>query len=379
MKEECRVCECFIGGDFVYGGLEEFIINMLKNFTSVNVKYSVFIPGKLINSKLKTIAETKGYQIISYGIKYNPGILGKLKLFSAYKDFFRNNQLDVVHLHSGSLFPLCVIAGLAKKYGVKKVIVQYHSTGIMSFKYKIIKHFSDKRICKYADEFFACSDLVARWQFPKKIIDGNLYHVIKNGIDVQKFIFDSSSRKEYRDKFGLVNKFVLCNVARFDEVKNHHFIVELAKKMDDIKLNYMCFLVGDGDLKTEILKKITYLGLKDKFIFLEKRSDIAQIMMSSDVFIFPSLYEGLGIVAVEAQATGLPVVCSTNIPEETQLTDIIDYVDLSDFEKWMQAVLSYQNKSIDRVKYAEQIKNAGYDAKTSANVLEEIYLGVYNK
>ena len=156
-------------------------------------------------------------------------------------------------------------------------------------------------------------------------------------------------------------------------------MIKIAEWLTKNKVNYKFILVGDGELKEETIKQIKDLNLMGYFIFLEKRNDIAQIMMASDVFVFPSIFEGLGIVAIEAQAVGLPVVCSMQIPSETKLTDIINYVDLSNLEKWIKNILCYQNKKINRDCYAEEIKHAGYDAKTSANVLEEIYLGVYNK
>ena len=364
------------GEAFSYGGQEAFLINMYKNFG--NNHYTFFTPFYCDNKDLIKLTEEKKDSIISYNYNFN-SVLRKKYIKKATKDVLKRHQYDVMHIHSGSVYSLYIMAKLAKKYGVKKVIVHSHATGKLNFKYKLIKFFSDKHICKYADEFLACSDSAAEWKFPKVIIKNKAYQVIKNGIDTRKFIFNSETRNEYRKNFGLTDELVLCNVGRFAYQKNHEFMVEITKVLSEKQINYKFILVGDGELKEKIIKKIADLQLSDKFIFLEKRSDIAQIMMASDVFVFPSISEGLGIVAIEAQATGLPVICSTCIPNETKLTDIINYVDLSNFDKWVQVILNYQNKGIDRTKYAEQVKSAGYDAKTSANVLEEIYAGVYNK
>lgn len=361
---------------FSYGGQEAFLISMYKNW-STRHRYTFFTPFFCDNQNLIKLTEERNDKIISYNYKFN-SLLRKKYIKKATQDLLRKHHYDVMHIHSGSVYALYLMAKLAKKHGVKRVIVHSHATGKMNFKYKLIKHFSDKHIAKFADEFFACSGLAAEWKFPKNIIENKSYQVIKNGITTEKFVFDSQIRDEYRKKFNITDEFVLCNVGRFEFQKNHEFIVEIARLLNERNFNFKFILVGDGILKNEIVKKINDLMLSDKFSFLEKRNDIPQIMMASDLFVLPSLYEGLPVVLVEAQATGLGVIVSDTVTKEIEITNLIKFLPITNESVWVDEIIKYKNDA-DRSKYADYIKSAGYDAKTSAKLLENIYSGCYNK
>jgi glycosyltransferase involved in cell wall biosynthesis len=137
-----------------------------------------------------------------------------------------------------------------------------------------------------------------------------------------------------------------------------------------------CVFVGSGDTKPLIIDTIKEKKIDDRFLFLENRSDVNNILMACDVFVFPSKFEGLGIVAIESQASGLPTVCSEFIPQETNLTDVISYHSLDKQQEWIDKINEIKNMKVDRSKYAKVVADAGYDAKESARLLEDKYLGL---
>lgn len=373
------VCECF-AEPLLYGGQEAFMLNMYKNFDDNQIKYTFFTPFESGNKGLLELSGNRNENIISYNYNFNSKFR-KLYIHKAYKKFFKNNKFDVVHIQTGSVWALLNIAKIAKKNGIKRVIVHSHCTGGNNLKYKISKFISDKQIKKYADEYLACSRLAGEWKFPKDIIENNNCKVINNGIDIQKFTFKDNVRKEYRKTLKIEDKFVLLNVGRFSEQKNHKFIIEVVDKLKDKIKNLKVVLIGEGELKEQTLQTIKQRDLEKYFIVLEKRTDIPEIMMASDLFILPSLFEGLPVVAVEAQATGLVTLCSTNITEEVKVTDLCKMIGIDNVDIWVDEInktyaqLQEKETKVNREKYSKIMKDAGYDAKQSAKLLEDIYLG----
>ena len=365
----------FFGEPFLYGGQEAFIINMYKNFENNNIHYTFCTPFESENTTLIKMTEERGDKIVAYDYKFESK-LRKLSIKKAAKDILKNNKFDVIHIHTGSVFTLIEVAKLAKKYGVKKVIAHSHATGYNTFKYRLIKKYSDKRISKYVDEYFACSDLAAAWKFPNKIVEDKKYSVIKNGIETEKYKFNEKTRKEYRKEFELNKSYTLCSVGRFSEPKNQIFIVDMVERLLSEKQDIKCILVGAGETKKNIVQEVKKRRIDDKFIFLENRTDVDKILMAADAFIFPSKFEGLGIVAIESQASGLPTLCSEHIPIETKLTDIISYHELSNMDEWIDVIYKTQKREIDREVYAYLVAEAGYDAKESAKFLEDKYIGL---
>lgn len=366
-----NVCE-FFGEPIAYGGQEMFMLNMLNSFVDQNIKYSIVTPFDMVNGSFNTFKEIK---LVSYKYKFD-SIFRKLYIVKAFKKFIKSNKVDVLHIQSGSTFVLFKVASIAKKNGVKKVIIHSHCAGKLNLKYKLIKKYSDKKMDKYVDTYFACSYLAAKWKFPISIIENNKYYLIKNGINVKNFTFNLDIRNFYREKFGLSNSFVICHVGRFSEQKNHIFLTNVCKRLSSVCDNFKVILVGDGELKQQIINKIREDGIYDKFIFLEKRNDINNIMMASDVFVLPSLYEGLAITSIESQCTGLFTLCSDLITKETEVTDIIKFISIDNPDEWVNAILEVKKLKYDRTKYSKVVEDAGYNSKMSARFLENIYRGL---
>ena len=366
-----RVLE-FIGDPLVYGGQEEFVLNMLSRFQNKNIQYTVCTPFYCENEKLMNIVKQRDEKLIALNYNVN-GELRKIRVVKALKKVLKDNPFDVVHIHAGSMIVLYNCAKLAKKMGIKKVIVHSHMAGNLSFITRFLKKHTDRYFDKYVDKYLACSKFAGECKFPKNILNTNKFLVINNGINTNKFKFDESIRQQYRKNLGIENDLVLLNVGRFTEQKNQQFIVQLVNNLKNHIHNFKVVLVGDGKLKNQIVENIYNLGLDKYFIFLEKRDDVQNIMMASDLFVFPSIFEGLGIVAVEAQSTGLPVIASEYIPKEANFSDIYHSVKLEDVQKWIELIKTIKTPT-DRCQYANLTNKAGFSANQSAVILENLYL-----
>lgn len=377
VNSKIKVLE-FFGEPLSYGGQEAFMLNMYRNFEDSRIQYTFATPFKCDNMNLIELAKQRNDEIVYFDFEFDSNQRKKYILECA-KTILRNNKYDVIHIQSGSIFTLLNVAKIAKKAGVKKVIVHSHCTGENNLKYKLIKTYSDLFIRKYVDVFMACSDFAAIWKFPKKIIKSKHYYVANNGIDIQKFTYNSSTREEYRKNFKINDEIVLCNIGRFSLQKNHSFIVEIAKGLKDINFNFKFILVGDGELKEKTINKIKEYDLEDKFILLEKRDDVAKIMMASDIFIMPSLYEGFPVTLIESQATGLVSFSSDTITKEAEITNLISYLPISDVKVWIDKIVGTKKLNENRNQYAEAVASNGYNAKQNAKALEEIYINNYKK
>ncbi len=365
-----NVCE-FFGEPLSYGGQEAFMLNMYEAFKATNIHYTLVTPFILDNQGLISISKNRNEEIHHYDYSFDTK-KRKSYIKKVIIKELSNNHYDVIHIQSGSIFTLINASKIAKKNNIKRIIVHSHCAGGKGLKYKLIKFISDKKLSKFADTFFACSKLAAECKFSSNIIKSNNYTIINNGISTSNFSFNESIRNQYRKKFNIEDKLVILNVGRFSLQKNHSFILLIAKELLKSTTKFKIILVGDGELKEEILLKIKEYNLNDYFIILEKRNDISSIMMASDIFILPSLFEGLSVTSIEAQSSGLLTLCSDTITKETALTDLIKFIPITDPSLWKNEILLY--KPIDnRTRYSNIIKSNGYDRNDTAKFLEEVY------
>lgn len=378
MTSKLKVLE-FFGEPFCYGGQEAFMLNMYKNFKNENIEYVFCTPFDLTNKNLLELSEKRKDKVVHYDYNFNSK-LRKFYINKALKKILQKEKFDVIHIQTGSSFTLLTAAKLAKKYGIKNVIAHSHCTGIKNLKYKLIKKYSDKRIEKYVDNYFACSLVAGEWKFPKKIIEENKCVIVNNGININNHTFDAETRKEYRKEFGVSkNTKLLCNVGRFALQKNHKFILEIVKLLKERKFDFKFILIGEGELKQEILEKIKQINLEDCFIVLEKRNDISKIMMASDIFVMPSLFEGFPVTLIEAQATGLRCLSSNTVTQEAAISDLIEYLPIEDASVWADKIEKTKSKNTPREEYAEIVSKAGYNAEDSAKLLEDVFLSKREK
>lgn len=206
------------------------------------------------------------------------------------------------------------------------------------------------------------------------MFNGKEFTVLKNAIDTEKYVFSSSKQQKIRNEFNIPkDAFVLGHVGRFDPPKNHSFILSVFSSLIKKLPNSYLLLVGKGALEEDIKKTATSLKIAQRVIFAGSRDDVALILSAMDAFIFPSLYEGLGIAVIEAQAAALPCIISEGVPSECDLTGLVKQLNLSDGEEiWSSAVIPKSGYS--RGDMSAVIKAAGFDIRSNTEILQKFYL-----
>ena len=200
------------------------------------------------------------------------------------------------------------------------------------------------------------------------------FRVINNGIKCENFVFNENVRAEYRKLLGVEDKTVIGHIGRFERQKNHTFLIDLFKKYAETHLDAVLLLVGEGHLFDDIRKKVDDLGLNDKVRFLGVRSDLEGIYQALDLFILPSLFEGLPVVGVEAQSTGLPILTADTVTSELCVTEFVEMLPLeASYEIWCDKI-DDMLKNITRRNTLEDMNKAGFNIRNTADFLQDYYI-----
>ena len=304
---------------------------------------------------------SKIYKLINF--KKNPFLYKK-----QLKEIILKEKYDIVHvnmLSAANILPLKV----AHKCGVKKVVAHSHNNGIPKGKVRAILHYLNRRkIVKFSNLLLACSESAGKWLFGENAE----FKVIKNAIQIERFLFDSKKRQELRKKYNIQEKFVIGNIGRFCEQKNQDFLLDVFIKYLKYDSNAVLMMVGKGEDKEKILDKINKNNIESNVILLENIKEIWEIYNIFDLFVLPSKFEGLGIVAIEAQANGLSCIFSDKILKELKITKNIYFLEL-EVEKWIEKIKKV-SKNSNRQENILNINKAGYDISTQASVLQDFYL-----
>lgn len=292
---------------------------------------------------------------------------------SALDHFFEEHpEYQIVHVHQDCLSS--VILKSAKAHGVPVRIAHSHNANQdRNLKYPI-KLWYRRRIPQYATGLFACGRDAGDWMF-----GGAHYQIINNAVDAAAYSYDTEKREDVRRQLGITDKMVLGHVGRFDQQKNHPFLLDIFSALLKKETNAVLLLVGDGGGRAGIQAKARELGISDHVQFLGVRSDVADLMQAMDVFVLPSLYEGLPVTMVEAQSAGLPCLISDRIPPECILTDgLVERLTLSAKPKvWADAIL--EKRSVPRTDRRAEIAAHGFDITTEAVKLQEFYINAYEQ
>lgn len=371
MGEAKRVLHIF--AEFNQGGIENMIMNIYRN-----------INRNLIQFDFALTAGKKGVfddEVLSRGgrIFYfsNPEKKTIVNYTKNLTNIIKNNG-PFVAVHSHCYFFSGYILMIAKFCRVRKRIAHAHDVykgQKLTIKRKYFEKLSQFIINIFATERLGCSNDACIYVFGSNCFSKGNTYVLNNAIDTNRFVFNEDKRQEIRKKFGLSNKFVLCHVGRFVKQKNHNFLLDVFEKVHSYYLQSELLLVGDGPLRVEIFNKIKEMKLDNCVVMLGNRSDIGNILQAVDLFIFPSLYEGLGIPIIEAQASGLHCIISSDlIPKEVYITDLVEGISLgADKSKWVELILKYRNGYIRENRKAE-IEAAGFDISCTTKKLTEMYM-----
>lgn len=353
------------------GGLETFVMNIYRTIDRSIIQFD-FLTNMEKGDYAEEIKSLGGN--IYYIPPRNQGYGQYIKYLS---EFFmvHGNEYSAIHYHESSLTSIEVLY-YAKRAKIPVRIMHSHSSSIIGSKLHYILHYIGKIFIKsLATHYFGCSDKAIKWMYSSTGAY-NKAKIINNGINISDYTFNISTRTDVRKKLNLSDKIVIGHVGRFMAVKNHKFLLDIFEELYKINPKYHLLLIGTGELKSEISKRVRVLGLVDNVSFLGVRIDISTLMMAMDIFVMPSLYEGLPVTLVEAQASGLPIVCSDTISLMSKITPFYYTCNLNDrIEKWCIQIESALKKSFDRTKNADSVRDAGFDIQTTAIYLENIYQG----
>lgn len=367
-EEPIRILQ--VGMSPYYGGTEAFIMNQYRKIDREKIQFdflNVYSTQIACQDEIKEL----GGKIFNIDMARHHGIR---KYYKNLDDFFKKNakKFYAVHCNYQSLINVDILT-YAKKYHIPIRIAHAHNAGYghqPSFLQKILIAKNRFTIGHTATHYFACSSLAAHWMFHKEAV------IINNAIDTNIFCYSEEIRRDVREDLKLNNCKTLIFVGRLDPQKNPIFTLKIfsfvLKKWNDSVL----LIVGDGILRKEMEEKSIQLGIEDKVRFLGNRTDVSNLLQASDIFLLPSLFEGLGIVLVEAQAVGMQTYTSAEVvPKEVKITDLLEFISLNKTaEEWAEIITKNGIRKHKDTK--EQICNAGYDNHANAKKLEQIYLNM---
>ena len=352
------------------GGVESFLINYYRNIDRTKIQFDF-----LCNSQELVAYED---ELINLGGR-TFHITARSKDRQNYKreleDVFKNyaSEWSAIWVNVCSLANIDYLK-IAKRYGIKKRIIHSHNSQNMDSKLRVLLHKWNKRsIERYATDFWACSEDAAHWFYSDELMKKAV--IIHNAIDVERMKFDKEKRQSIRKQYGLENKYVIGNVGRLHFQKNQEFAIEVFKEYHKDNPESVLVLVGQGEDEGKLRRIVKDYKIEENVLFAGVQKDIQAWLSCFDFFLFPSRFEGLGIAALEAQVSGLPVLASNKvIPNEVKMNDNFVFFDLeTGIKSWSSKIDEMRMQS--RLDY-EIVKSVficnGYDIETEVKKLERL-------
>ncbi|MEH6957397.1 glycosyltransferase family 1 protein [Neobacillus drentensis] len=350
------------------GGAETLIMNIFRNIDRSKVQFD-FLTCKegAFDSEIQDLGGT------IHRIPYIDEV-GHFGYIKSLNQFFSNHHdYTIVHSHLNRMSGFVVRA--AKKVGIQYCISHSHNTGgeggILAKGYK---WYSGLYIPSNSDYTFACSEAAAKWLFGSK---ANQAKLLNNGIEPEMFSYSAEVRMLKRKELGLTeDQLVIGHVGRFTKQKNHKFLIEIFAEFVKRRPDSILLLCGDGVLRKDIEKRVSELSLQENVKFLGVRSDINQLLQAFDLFLFPSLHEGLPLTLIEAQAAGIPCLISDMITNEVDLgLGLMEFLQLTNKDIWVNELVKFKVNKIERqTSKLKMLRDSGYDIKNTAKWLQDFYI-----
>lgn len=356
-------------GGLERGGAETMVMNLYRNIDREKIQFDFIIHTNEKQAYYQEILDMGGR------IYHFPAFNGKNMFYLKRKwmrFFVKHTEYKILHSHVRSYASLYI--PIAKKYGLK-TIIHSHSTSNGKGIASIIKKILQFPLRYQADYLIACSNGAGQWLYGTRACKNNNFMFIPNAINTEKYFFSEQISTSYRKKMNLENRFVIGHVGRFHEAKNHMFLLDVFAEVYKKRSDAVLLLIGDGDLRERIMDKVHSLKLGNHVILAGSRDDVPQLMQAMDLFVLPSLWEGLPVTVVEAQAAGLPCLISDNITTEVDLSDLVMRLPIDDPCLWSKAILDSEIKRLD---VTSEIRRAGFDVKNSVENLTKFYYSIFD-
>jgi len=343
------------------GGTQQYVMNLYRHIDKNVVQFDF-----LTLSLGRGIYEEEAKSMGAHVFHIEPFTRRPVQNMFARKRFFKERRYEIVEIHASS--PLrYAYARIAKGVGTRMVI--FHGHTARPGKKNFFHRYAEKQVAKYSNFKVACSRMAGEW-----IFGGDQYFVVPNAIDLEQFSFQNSGRQSVRQELSIDSEVVVGSVGRLVSEKNPLFLVEVFEKLREVWPHAVLLFAGEGELHQKLDAVVNSRGLSGCVHFLGDRSDVAAVLSAMDIFVMPSLYEGLSIAAVEAQASGLHCFFSSNVPRETAFSESAQFIPLSaNPQTWANVIVSqYSPKRIDCL---GEMRNRGYDINVAAEWMQELYLG----
>lgn len=373
MRKPIRILQVI--GIMNRGGAETLIMNLYRNIDRTRVQFDFVVHTGADGMFDAEIIELGG--TIYHCPKYV--ITNHFYYKRWWNNFLKEHSKDYVAVHGHIGSTASIYLSIAKKYGLY-TIAHSHSAGkIISVKdivYKVMSY----NTRNVADYFFGCSELAGIKRYGIKVVaNPKKFSVLNNAIEVNRFVFDKETRSKIRRELSIDdNQLVIGHIGRFDKAKNQTFLVSIFNEFQKNDKNAKLILVGTGENIEFIRTQISDLGIDNNVILTGVRSDAYDLLQAFDLFVFPSIYEGLPVTVIEAQAAGLKCLLSDTITNEVDITGLVEYMSLN------SPAIEWAKKILDMIPYdrndtSEKIKKAGYDIMTTAQQLTDFYLKIQEK
>ncbi len=377
-KKEIRVLQMVPLGA---GGITSLVLNIAGQLDKSRVCFDYLTFHQREEYNEKRALALGGRKIVVPTDKYENAILRGIYKFFGTISILKKEDIDILHINAS--VPYDIVVGIsAKLAGVKKVVFHSHTSSMRqdgSLRARIMP-LCQKLIPLVSDCNMACSELAANYMFSPRMIDTGKVLILKNAISTEKYIYNRDVREAYRKKLGVENCFVVGHVGRFVEAKNHEKLLTVFKAFLTKCPEAVLLLAGSGEKEEKIHALVTELEIQDSVRFLGRTDEVPQLLQAMDFFLFPSLFEGLPVGCVEAQAACLPVLISDTVTKEVQITDLAQYCSLEQSDdEWADKMISMITAHVERKNMLQEIVNSGFDIQDVTEQLMRQYEALMEK
>lgn len=343
------------------GGIEMVLMNYYRHIARDKIQFDFYYADD------STFVQKEEMKRLGAGTYPIPAYSNPIEFHVALYQAFRKHKYRIVHVHLNTMSVFALFA--AWRAGVPVRICHNHSTAHWSEgKVTLLKYMLRPLNKVFANRYYACGEWAGRWMYGKRNMESGKVTILPNAIDTKRFAYDPNARLLLRKELGIPgDAFVIGHVGRFKHQKNHRFLIALFKEVLHRKADAVLLLIGDGHKQEEIRMFVGEMQIADRVVFVNTRSDVNKLYSAMDVFCLPSYYEGMPLVAWEAQCNGLPCLLSDQVTEEAVLKKSTQRIPLNRIAAWMEAVL--------QAKRGHEAIVKPIDIDHYCRKLEQLYLG----
>lgn len=358
----------YIGTTNIYGGVGHIMFELCKNLNRECIQFDFLYYEEPTEEELQIIHGfgAKFYKVPRYSRK-------PVQFIKVLRGFYEEHHYDVIHVHASTAMLILYTFPIWKKPDVT-IVYHSHVEAVRGTGNRLLHNCLRPLVLHKSQRYLAVSEKAAQFMFGEK--RSSQATILKNGLELNKYEYSEQVRIQIRDSLGMNGQYVIGNVGRFTYAKNHSFIIDVFEEVCEHCDDAMLLLVGNGEEEECIHQLVELKGLTEKVIFYGVTKQVGDVLCAMDCFLFPSRFEGLGIVALEAQMNGLPVIASENVPMEAKVSENFVTMSLTQnsLEEWAKQVLVFRNNANTRYSHYIELTQQGYNIQEVSELLERIYM-----